>query len=159
LLVTRGSLRTLAPLIPPGPASDRCSGRRLALVVAGPGGLLRADVTSAALPWQTGVLRTGEVTTVSVAPVEVERPETGLEAIPDSPWVTIVWNDPINLMSYVTYVFQRVFGYAKPKAEKLMLDVHHKGKAVVSSGAREAMERDAETLHGYGLWATISHDA
>ena len=58
-------------------------------------------------------------------------------------------------MSYVTYVFQKVFGYAKPKAEKLMLDVHHKGKAVVSSGAREAMERDAETLHGYGLWATV----
>ena len=80
---------------------------------------------------------------MSVAPVEVEQPETGQEAVPDSPWVTIVWNDPVNLMSYVTYVFQTVFGYAKPKAEKLMLDVHHKGKAVVSSGAREAMERDA----------------
>jgi ATP-dependent Clp protease adaptor protein ClpS len=52
-----------------------------------------------------------------------------------------------------------VFGYPKPKAEKLMLDVHHKGKAVVSSGAREAMERDAETLHGYGLTATVSHDS
>jgi len=100
-----------------------------------------------------------EVTAVSMAPAEVELPETEQEAVPDSPWVTIVWNDPINLMSYVTYVFQTVFGYAKPKAEKLMLDVHHKGKAVVSSGAREAMERDAETLHGYGLWATISHDS
>ena len=74
------------------------------------------------------------------------------------PWVTIVWNDPVNLMSYVTFVFQKVFGYAKPKAEKLMLDVHHKGKAVVSSGGREAMERDAETLHGYGLWATVKQD-
>jgi ATP-dependent Clp protease adaptor protein ClpS len=100
-----------------------------------------------------------EVTAVSVAPAEVELPETEQEAVLDTPWVTIVWNDPINLMSYVTYVFQTVFGYAKPKAEKLMLDVHHKGKAVVSSGAREAMERDAETLHGYGLWATISHDS
>jgi ATP-dependent Clp protease adaptor protein ClpS len=100
-----------------------------------------------------------EVTAVSMAPAEVEMPETKQEAVPDSPWVTIVWNDPINLMSYVTYVFQTVFGYAKPKAEKLMLDVHHKGRAVVSSGAREAMERDAETLHGYGLWATISHDS
>jgi ATP-dependent Clp protease adaptor protein ClpS len=99
------------------------------------------------------------VTAVSVAPAEVELPETEQEAVLDTPWVTIVWNDPINLMSYVTYVFQTVFGYAKPKAEKLMLDVHHKGKAVVSSGAREAMERDAETLHGYGLWATISHDS
>jgi ATP-dependent Clp protease adaptor protein ClpS len=98
------------------------------------------------------------VTAVSTAPVEAERPATGQEAVADTPWVTIVWNDPINLMSYVTYVFQTVFGYPKPKAEKLMLDVHQKGRAVVSSGGREAMERDAQTLHGYGLWATISHD-
>jgi ATP-dependent Clp protease adaptor protein ClpS len=96
---------------------------------------------------------------VSVAPVEVERPETGEQAVPDLPWVTIVWNDPVNLMNYVTYVFRTVFGYPKPKAERLMLDVHHKGKAVVSAGAREAMERDAEILHGYGLWATVSHDS
>jgi ATP-dependent Clp protease adaptor protein ClpS len=95
---------------------------------------------------------------VSVAPAEVELPDTDQAADLDSPWVTIVWNDPVNLMLYVTYVFQTVFGYPKPKAEKLMLDVHHKGRAVVSSGAREAMERDAETLHGYGLWATVSHD-
>jgi ATP-dependent Clp protease adaptor protein ClpS len=101
----------------------------------------------------------GEVTAVSVAPAEVQRADTEEQTVPDLPWVTIVWNDPVNLMSYVTYVFQTVFGYAKPKAEKLMLDVHHKGKAVVSSGAREAMERDAEILHGYGLWATVSHDA
>lgn len=72
--------------------------------------------------------------------------------------MTIVWNDPINLMSYVTYVFQTVFGYPRAKAEKLMLDVHHKGKAVVSSGTREEMERDAQTLHSYGLWATIQQD-
>jgi ATP-dependent Clp protease adaptor protein ClpS len=96
---------------------------------------------------------------VSVAPAEVQQADTDEDAVLDSPWVTIVWNDPVNLMSYVTYVFQTVFGYAKPKAEKLMLDVHHKGKAVVSSGAREAMEWDAETLHGYGLWATVSHDS
>jgi ATP-dependent Clp protease adaptor protein ClpS len=61
-------------------------------------------------------------------------------------------------MTYVTYVFQKVFGYPKTKAQKLMLDVHHKGRAVVSAGSREAMERDAEVLHGYGLWATVSHD-
>jgi ATP-dependent Clp protease adaptor protein ClpS len=96
---------------------------------------------------------------VSTAPVEVKQPETSQDARLDSPWITIVWNDPVNLMSYVTYVFQKVFGYPKAKAHKLMLDVHHKGKAVVSSGAREAMERDAETLHGYGLWATVSHDS
>ncbi|MGD0685344.1 MAG: ATP-dependent Clp protease adapter ClpS [Streptosporangiaceae bacterium] len=96
---------------------------------------------------------------MSVAPAEVERADTDEKAVPDLPWVTIVWNDPVNLMSYVTYVFQTVFGYAKPKANKLMLDVHHKGRAVVSAGAREAMERDAEVLHGYGLWATVSHDS
>ena len=96
---------------------------------------------------------------MSVAPAQVQRPDTDQDANLDQPWVTIVWNDPVNLMVYVTYVFQTVFGYAKPKAEKLMLDVHHKGRAVVSSGGREAMERDAETLHGYGLWATVSHDS
>jgi len=96
---------------------------------------------------------------MSVSPAEVQSTDTGAETKRDLPWVTIVWNDPVNLMSYVTYVFQTVFGYAKPKAEKLMLDVHHKGRAVVSSGARESMERDAETLHGFGLWATVSHDS
>jgi ATP-dependent Clp protease adaptor protein ClpS len=73
----------------------------------------------------------------------------------DRPWITIVWNDPVNLMSYVNHVFMTVFGYPKPKAEKLMLDVHHRGKAIVSSGTRERMELDVNTLHGYGLWATL----
>jgi ATP-dependent Clp protease adaptor protein ClpS len=77
----------------------------------------------------------------------------------DRPWVTIVWNDPINLMSYVTHVFMTVFGYPKAKAEKLMLDVHRRGRAVVSSGTRERMELDVTTLHGYGLWATTQHDS
>ena len=76
----------------------------------------------------------------------------------DRPWRTIVWNDPVNLMSYVTYVFQHVFGYPKKKATKLMLDVHHKGRAVVAAGARESMERNVEILHGYGLWATVKQD-
>ena len=78
---------------------------------------------------------------------------------PDRPWITIVWNDPINLMYYVTHVFMTVFGYPKDKAEKLMLDVHHKGRAVVSSGPRERMELDATTLHGYGLWATLEQQS
>jgi len=76
----------------------------------------------------------------------------------DRPWITLVWNDPVNLMSYVTYVFQTYFGYSRVKAEKLMLDVHQKGRAVVSNGARETMERDAEALQGYGLWATFQKD-
>ena len=95
---------------------------------------------------------------VSVAPVEVERPDVEEDLGTAKPWITIVWNDPINLMSYVTYVFQRHFGYSKDKATKLMLDVHHKGKAVVSNGSREEMERDVGAMHGYGLWATLQQD-
>lgn len=76
----------------------------------------------------------------------------------DVPWQAIVWNDPVNLMSYVTYVFQSYFGYSREKSEKLMLDVHVKGKAVVSTGAREKMEADTEALQGYGLWATFQKD-
>jgi ATP-dependent Clp protease adaptor protein ClpS len=86
---------------------------------------------------------------------EQETVESSTLGDPDRPWVTIVWDDPINLMSYVTHVFMTVFGYAKPKAHKLMLDVHEKGRAVVSSGTRERMELDVTTLHGYGLWATL----
>lgn len=89
------------------------------------------------------------------APVEIERPEAAEMPAVDVPWVTVVWNDPVNLMSYVTYVFQAYFAYPKTKAEKLMLDVHEKGKAVVSSGTREEMERDVEAMHSYGLWATL----
>src|SRR5438128_8008114 len=77
---------------------------------------------------------------------------------PDRPWVVIVWNDPINLMSYVTYVFQKLFGYSRDKATKLMLDVHHRGKAVVSAGNREKAELDVFRLHEHGLWATMQHD-
>ena len=73
----------------------------------------------------------------------------------DKPWVTIVWNDPVNMMSYVTYVFQNYFHYAKRKAEKLMLEVHNDGKSVVASGSREEMERDVQAMHDYGLWATM----
>ncbi|MDP9398345.1 MAG: ATP-dependent Clp protease adapter ClpS [Actinomycetota bacterium] len=95
---------------------------------------------------------------MSVAPVELERPDADEVVVPDLPWVTIVWNDPVNLMSYVTYVFQQHFGYPKEKATRLMRDVHEKGKAVVSSGSREEMERDVEAMHGYGLWATLQKD-
>jgi ATP-dependent Clp protease adaptor protein ClpS len=92
---------------------------------------------------------------MTVAPVEVEEPTSEDVSVPDRPWVVIVWNDPINLMSYVTYVFQKLFGYSKDKATKLMLDVHHKGKAVVSSGPREQAELDVFRLHEHGLWATM----
>ena len=84
--------------------------------------------------------------------------DTEVNVDPDRPWVTIVWDDPINLMSYVTHVFMDVFGYPKAKAHKLMLEVHLRGKAVVSTGARERMELDVTRLHGYGLWATLQQD-
>ena len=95
---------------------------------------------------------------MTTAPVELDRPDAAEDVRPDRPWVAIVWNDPINLMSYVTYVFQAVFGYSKKKAEKLMLDVHQKGKAVVSSGNREQAETDVSRLHAHGLWATMQRD-
>ncbi len=96
--------------------------------------------------------------TLTPTPVQVDEPGTGEVAEPDRPWVVIVWNDPINLMSYVAFVFQKLFGYSKEKATKLMLDVHHKGRAVVSSGTRERAELDVFRLHEHGLWATMEHD-
>ncbi|MDQ3616915.1 MAG: ATP-dependent Clp protease adapter ClpS [Actinomycetota bacterium] len=100
-------------------------------------------------------------------PVETERPQADEQAdeqlddltFLDRPWVTVVWNDPVNLMSYVTYVFQTYFGYSREKAEKLMLEVHQDGRSVVSSGSREEMERDVQAMHEHGLWATMAKDA
>lgn len=90
-----------------------------------------------------------------VAPVETERPSSDEDLRPDRPWLVIVWNDPINLMSYVTYVFQKLFGYSREKATRLMLDVHHKGRAIVTSGPLERAEMDVVRLHEHGLWATL----
>jgi ATP-dependent Clp protease adaptor protein ClpS len=89
------------------------------------------------------------------SPVELEEPEVDDLTFVDRPWVTIVWNDPVNLMSYVTYVFQSYFGYSKRKAEKLMMEVHRDGKSAVASGSREEMERDVQAMHEFGLWATM----
>ena len=76
----------------------------------------------------------------------------------DAPWVLIVWNDPINLMNYVVHVFRSYFGYSREEAERLMLLVHHEGRAVVASGVREEIERHAQAMHDYGLQATVSRD-
>ncbi|MEU0538865.1 ATP-dependent Clp protease adapter ClpS [Nocardia sp. NPDC005978] len=89
-------------------------------------------------------------------PETVEHTEI-LEA-EDRPWVTVVWDDPVNLMHYVTYIFQKLFGYSKGKATELMLEVHNEGKAVVSSGSRDKMEHDVQRLHAAGLWATMQRD-
>jgi ATP-dependent Clp protease adaptor protein ClpS len=77
---------------------------------------------------------------------------------PDRPWIVIVWNDPVNLMTYVTYVLRKLFGYSEAKAERLMLQVHNDGKAIVSDGTREKAELDAQQLQAHGLWATIEQD-
>lgn len=113
-----------------------------------------ADPARAGVSGDAAVTR-GETTT---APVEVRRPVGEEVHEPDLPWLVVVWNDPINLMTYVTWVFMKLFGYPREKAEKLMWDVHTKGKAVVTSGPREQAEADVARLHAHGLWATMEKD-
>ncbi|MFZ4511210.1 MAG: ATP-dependent Clp protease adapter ClpS [Candidatus Nanopelagicales bacterium] len=95
---------------------------------------------------------------MTTAPTELERPDVDEVVSADTPWITIVWNDPVNLMSYVTYVFMTYFHYSREKAEKLMMQVHEDGRSVVSAGSREEMERDVTAMHSYGLWATLAKD-
>ncbi|NLD75484.1 MAG: ATP-dependent Clp protease adapter ClpS [Acidimicrobiales bacterium] len=93
-----------------------------------------------------------------IAPEEISSPTGDADQETDLPWIVLVWNDPINTMDYVTLVFQKLFGYSKEKADRLMLQVHHEGRAVVSSGARDKAEVDVFRLHEHGLWATMQHD-
>ena len=99
------------------------------------------------------------MTLVAAAPATIERPAVKESISLEHPWVVLVWNDPINLMSYVTFVLQKLFGYSLEKATELMLDVHEKGKAVVSSGSKEKAEMDVYRLHEHGLWATMQQDS
>ena len=94
------------------------------------------------------------VTTTSEAGT-LELPDIETVVLTDVPWITLVWDDPVNLMSYVAFVFAEHFGYSKAKSRKLMMQVHTEGKAVVSTGSREEMERDVQAMHTYGLWATL----
>ena len=96
---------------------------------------------------------------MTAIPQKVDEPSVDEIVVPDVPWIALVWNDPVNLMSYVVYVFQKLFGYSRNKATKLMLDVHHKGKAVVSHGTREKAEADVARLHAHGLWATMERES
>ena len=98
-------------------------------------------------------------TFANVQPGQVQEVDQADETQSDRPWIVIVWNDPINLMSYVTFVFQKLFGYSLEKATELMMDVHHKGRAVVSNGSRERAEFDVYRLHEHGLWATMEHES
>ena len=100
------------------------------------------------------------MSTTIEAPAEVslDEPAGADEIERDKPWIVIVWNDPINLMSYVTFVLQKLFGYPLEKAERLMMQVHQEGRAVVANGAREACELHVFRLHEHGLWATMQQD-
>lgn len=98
------------------------------------------------------------MTNPTISPERIDVPHDDEDARRDRPWLVVVHNDPINLMSYVTWVLQTLFGYPRPTAEKLMMDVHTKGRAIVSSGPREKAESDCYRLHGYGLWATMTKD-
>ena len=92
----------------------------------------------------------------TLTPQRIDEPEVTEDVAQERPWLVVVWNDPINLMSYVTWVFQKLFGYSLEKATRLMLEVHHQGKSIVSSGPREKAEHDCFRLHAHGLWATLT---
>jgi len=92
---------------------------------------------------------------VITTPTPVVTPGTGTDEDFDRPWQVVVWNDPVNTMSYVVYVFRKLFGYDEAKATDLMLQVHHDGRAIVADGPRERSEIECFRLHSHGLWATI----
>ncbi|MDZ4091230.1 MAG: ATP-dependent Clp protease adapter ClpS [Arthrobacter sp.] len=98
---------------------------------------------------------------VALGPDTQESTQTGTVAstdvlsAPDIPWNLVIWNDPVNLMSYVSFVFRSYFGYSEAKANKLMLEVHKKGRSIVAHGSKEQVEQHAVAMHGYGLWATV----
>ena len=89
-------------------------------------------------------------------PQTLERTDLREQTVTETPWVTIVWNDPVNLMNYVSYVFRSYFGFSREEAERRMLQVHNEGRSVVATGPREEMERHVEAMHGYGLLATVA---
>jgi ATP-dependent Clp protease adaptor protein ClpS len=92
---------------------------------------------------------------VTLAPDRVDRPDVDEREDQDRPWQVVVWNDPVNLMSYVVWVFRRLFGHSQEEATRLMLQVHNEGRAVVASGPLEKAESDCHRLHHHGLWATL----
>jgi ATP-dependent Clp protease adaptor protein ClpS len=122
-----------------------------------PGPVRAPWAVAARFPQASGVLAAGAIAAMP-AEVEVEEPDLDETLDVDRPWIVLVWNDPINLMSYVTFVLQKVFGYSREKAEKLMLEVHENGRSVVSNGTKEKAELDVFRLHEHGLWATMQQD-
>lgn len=140
-----GALRTPCAT-PPGASREGTKGRAPTAMQPSYGGAEKATNR------QTGDMSSAPST------VELDEPQSDESTDTDRPWIVLVWNDPINLMSYVTFVLQKLFGYSLEKATALMLDVHHKGRAVVSNGTREKAEFDVFRLHEHGLWATMQRD-
>jgi ATP-dependent Clp protease adaptor protein ClpS len=144
-----------------GPGPRRARMERPAVLTQEPGRRSRYGAGPARFfaPHGRMVARCATISRMSTTAPTRERTEQHDDVVePDVPWIVIVWNDPVNLMSYVVFVLQKLFGYDREKATRLMLDVHHKGKAVVSSGPREKAEFDVYRLHGHGLWATMQKD-
>jgi ATP-dependent Clp protease adaptor protein ClpS len=110
--------------------------------------------TEVAVPLNPGIPRPKSAETSAVGAPTIENQTRAEEAL-DLPWHLVVHNDPVNLMSYVTMVFQRVFGYPRDKAERHMLEVHQQGRSILWSGMRERAELYVQQLHGYLLLATI----
>lgn len=92
---------------------------------------------------------------MTVAPDRVDLPDIDEADQMAREWQVVVWNDPVNLMSYVVWVFRKLFGHSEEEATRLMLQVHHEGRAIVSSGPLEKAELDCHRLHHHGLWATL----
>jgi ATP-dependent Clp protease adaptor protein ClpS len=119
--------------------------------------MIGCDVTIGTVSTGTGT-GTGTGTETITVPDTVEELLGEDVVVGQRPWIVLVWDDPVNLMRYVVYVFQKLFGYSREKATKLMLQVHNEGKAVVSSGTREKCEGDVARLHAHGLWATLQRE-
>ena len=135
------------------------SGSRGRLYVVATGAVIR--ILGCMHPVTTPLAAVRRIAPVMAMPsaAPVESTDTELHGGIDKPWITVVWDDPVNLMSYVTFVFQRVFGYSREKAHELMLKVHNDGRAVVSSGSRDKVENDVRKLQEAGLWATMQREA
>ncbi len=135
------------------------SGSRGRLYVVATGAVIR--ILGCMHPVTTPLAAVRRIAPVMAMPsaAPVESTDTELHGGIDKPWLTVVWDDPVNLMSYVTFVFQRVFGYSREKAHELMLKVHNDGRAVVSSGSRDKVENDVRKLQEAGLWATMQREA
>jgi len=152
---TMGRLPTAMISSSYGCGTDTANASEVSGVIA-PSGLSSIGA-GATVAFPVGAGRLGDVPT-TIQPTREVDTDVADDVAADRPWVVIVWNDPVNLMSYVTFVFQKLFGFSLEKATELMMDVHEKGKAVVAQATREEAEMHVYRLHEHSLWATMEHD-